>query len=78
MNLCSRRSLRPSLVLERYMIVLGLGKLKVLFGLGHINFKILDLNKLRLFRLRMSESSLFHSAITDRKKRILEEVVFCI
>ena len=35
-----------------------------MFAFGRINFKILDLNKLRLFRFRMSESS------------ILEEVVF--
>ena len=40
-----------------------------------MNFKFLDLNKLGLFKFQMSESSLFHSAITDRKKRILEEIV---
>ena len=38
-----------------------------MFGFGCINFKILDLNKLRLFGFWMSESRLFHSAITDGK-----------
>ena len=67
LNLCSWRWLRPSLILERCLIVLGLWQLKILFGFGCINFKILDLNKLRLFGFWMSESSLFHSAITDGK-----------
>ena len=60
-------------MLERYLIALGLWQLKILFGFGRINFKILDLNKLRLFRFRMSESSLFHSAITDGKKEFLRK-----
>ena len=47
-----------------------------MFGFGRINFKILDFNKLGLFRFQMSELSLFHPAITDGKKRILEDVVF--
>ena len=51
-----------------HVIALGLWQLKILFGFGSINFKILDLNKLRLFRSGMSESSLFHSAVTDGKK----------
>ena len=74
LNLCSRRWLRPSLILDRYLIASGSWQLKILLGFGRINFKILDLNKLRFW---MSESSLFHSVITEGKKRILE-VVFCI
>ena len=39
-----------------------------------MNFKFLDLNKLGLFKFQMSESSLFHSAITDRKKEFLKKL----
>ena len=74
LNMCLRRWLRPSLILERYLIALGLWQLKILFGFGRINFKILDLNKLRLFWFRMSEPSLFHSAITDGKKEFLKKL----
>ena len=64
--------------LKEYLIVLGLWQLKIPFGFGRINFKILDLNKLRLFRFRMSESSLFHSAITDGKKEFLKKLCFIL
>ena len=75
--MCSRRWLRTSLILERYLLALGLWQLKILFGFGRINFRILDLNKLRLFRFWMSELRLFYSDINDGK-RIFEEVVFYI
>ena len=76
LNLRSQMWLRPCVIHERYMIAVGLWQLKVLFGFGLINFKILDLNKLWLFRFRMSESSFFHSAITDGKKEFLKN--FCL
>ena len=78
LNLPSRRWLRPSLILERYLIALGLWQLETLFGFDCINFKILDLNKLKLFRFRMSESSLFYSAITDGKKEFLKKLCFIL
>ena len=77
-NLCLRRWLRPSLILERYLIALELWQLKILLGFGRIKFKILDLNKLRLFTFGMSESSLFHSAITDGKKEFLKKLCFIL
>ena len=77
LDLCSRRWLRTSLILERYLLALELWQLKILFGFGRINFRILDLNKLRLFRFWMSELRLFYSDINDGK-RIFEEVVFYI
>ena len=52
--------------------------IKILFGFGRINFKILDLNKRRLLRFRMSELSLFHSAITDEKKELLKKCRFTL
>ena len=78
LNLCLQRWLRPSLILERYLIALELWQLKILLGFGRIKFKILDLNKLRLFTFGMSESSLFHSAITDGKKEFLKKLCFYI
>ena len=78
LNLCLRRWLRPSLILERYLIALELWQLKILLGFGRIKFKILDLNKLRLFTFGMSESSLFHSAITDGKKEFLKKLCFIL
>ena len=45
---------------------------------GRINFKILDSNKLRLFRFRMPELSLFHSDITDGKKQFLKKLCFIL
>ena len=42
-----------------------------------INFKILDLNKLRLFRFPVSQS-LFHFDITDGKKGYLKKLCFIL
>ena len=53
-------------------------QLKILFGFGRINFKVLDSKKLRLFRFQMSDLNLFHSAITDGKKEFLKKMYFIL
>ena len=55
---------------------LVLKQLCVLLGEGLINFKILFLQKLKLSKFQTDLSRLFHSIITEEKKRVFEEFVF--
>ena len=48
----------------------------MLFGLGHMNFKILLLKTSTLSELRMSGSRLFHSFIIAGKKEFLKKLSF--
>ena len=77
LNLCSQRWLGPSLIIEIYLIALGLWKVKILLVFGCINSKILDLKK--------SFDYLYFELLSRRccywrwkKERILEEIVFYI
>ena len=48
----------------------------MLFGLGHMNFKILLLETTTLAELQMSGSRLFHSFIVEGKKEFLKKLRF--
>ena len=48
----------------------------MLFGLGHMNFKILILKKPTTSELRMSGSRFFHSFIVEGKKEFLKKLCF--
>ena len=46
----------------------------MLFGLGHMNFKIILLKKLTFPELRMSRAREFHSFIAEGKKEFLKKL----
>ena len=48
----------------------------MVFGLGHMNFKIILLKKLTFPELRMSRAREFHSFIAEGKKEFLKKLWF--
>ena len=74
LNLSLRKWLEPSRSLVINLIPLELWQLKRLLADGLINFRILFLKILKLLEFLMLWSSLFHSAIVDRKKEFLKKV----
>ena len=75
LNLCSRKWLRPTRSLVSNLIPSRLSILKMLLGLGRINFKMDFLNTSKLTEFRTLKSNLFHSVITDGKNVFLKKAV---
>ena len=74
LNLCSWGWLAPSRNLVKYLILFRLWQSNMLFAVGLINFKTLFLKILRLGVFWISESSLFHSIMADRRKVFLKKL----
>ena len=74
LNLCSWRWLSPSRNLVKYLIPFRLWQPNMLFAVGLINFKIFFLKMFRLGAFSVSESSLFHSIMTDGKEVFLKKL----
>ena len=65
LNLCSRRWLKPRRNLVISLIPFGVRQLKMLFGLGHMNFKISLLKKNNIFRMTdVSQPAVTYSKLT--------------
>ena len=74
LNLWSLRWLKPNLSLVISFIPVGLWQLKVLFGVGRMNCKMLFLKRARFSELLILLSRLFHSITEDGKNEFLKKL----
>ena len=74
LNSWSLRWLKPKLSLVISFIPIGLWQLKVLLGVGRINYKMFFLERARLSELLILFSRLFLSIIEDGKNEFLKKI----